>query len=104
MLGVGLWGAGSGTAGADESGANCGTYAGQPAYDLWNYDTTTLSCAQAIGVMDSFFDAAARTSQKYAMVDTWSCGINGAAEAEEQGGRIAQCKGPLGWLTLETGS
>lgn len=96
-----LWAAG-GVAWAQEAGANCGTYSRYPAYDLWNYDTTKLSCADATAVMDRFFAAAQAIGEKYATVDTWSCGINGAAEVDREGGRIADCKGPMGWLTLET--
>lgn len=100
-LSIGVLGTAPGVASAQ--GTVCGTHTvfGSP-YELWNYNPSAISCDDAHSVIDRFIAAAQQSSQKYATIDTWVCGINGAAEVEREGGRIADCKGTLGWLTLET--
>jgi len=80
----------------EEPIGNCGVFPRNAPLQIENWNVGTVSCAEAMHVMNSFFDAA----EKYATVDDWKCGIFGAAENEAKAGIAVQCKGPRGVLRL----
>jgi hypothetical protein len=75
---------------------NCGVFPRNAPLEIENWNVGIVSCAEAMSVMNAFYDAA----EKYATVDDWKCGIFGAAENEAQAGIAVQCKGPRGVLRL----
>lgn len=80
----------------DGMGVDCGPIAqikDRPDVRFWNYDAAFTTCADAVGILDRFYQA----QEKYATVGAWDCGINGAAEVDRTG-ILIRCVGPRGQL------